>query len=46
MSYAELDSHPDKYDLMRTAFTLHFGISEGLEIWKKNQASKAKVNGT
>lgn len=45
MSYVELDTHPDKFKLMRTAFTLHVGIHEGLEIWKKNEASKAKVNG-
>jgi hypothetical protein len=45
MSYTELDQHPQKFDLMRTAFSLQIGIHEGTEIWKKNEASKAKVSG-
>ncbi len=45
MSYVELVKHPDKFNLMRTAFTLQIGIHEGMEIWKKNAESKAKVNG-
>lgn len=45
MSYPDLDGHPKKFDLMRTAFTLQIGVHEGMEIWKKNEASKKKVNG-
>lgn len=44
MSFVELDEHPRKFELMAKAFTLQIGIHEGLEIWKKNAESKAKVN--
>jgi hypothetical protein len=43
MSYAELDGHPKKYDLMRTAFTLQIGLHDGKEIWKAMQEAKAKT---
>lgn len=43
MSYAELDAHPRKHSLMRTAFTLQSGIDAGREIIKADMESKAKV---
>lgn len=45
MSFVELDEHPRKFELMSKAFTLQIGVHEGLEIWKKNAESRAKVNG-
>lgn len=43
MSYAELDDHPRKRDLMITAFTLRNGIADGEKILKVREEQKAKV---
>ena len=43
MSYAELDEHPRKRDLMITAFTLKNGIEDGREILKAREEQKAKL---
>jgi hypothetical protein len=42
MSYAELDAHPKKFDLMRTAFTLHLAIQDGNELAKAREEVSGK----
>jgi hypothetical protein len=44
MSYAELDDHPRKHELMSAAFTLQSATSEAEEVWREQAKSKAKLN--
>jgi hypothetical protein len=43
MSYADLDDHPRRHELMGTAFTLNTADRMGDEIGKARREQRAKV---